>query len=101
MTRDPRERGSEQPGPWLHRTVRQAVSAWLQLEADERERKTRLGHHDESQAQRPDSGPGALLHVYCHASEALSTRTPFPAVVEATDVGVGSMGETMVGWEEV
>lgn len=57
-----------------------------------RELKTILGHHDEFQPQRPDSGHAILLHVYCHALEALGTDKPLLALVEATDVGVGRHG---------
>lgn len=72
---------------WLSRTLRQSVPAWLLLEADERKLKTSLGHHDEFQPQRPDSGHTAVLSVYCPALEALGTKRSFLDVVETTDVG--------------
>lgn len=46
-TREPRDCGTEQPGPWLHRIVRLPVPAWLQQETDEGKVETRLGHHGE------------------------------------------------------
>ena len=48
-------------GPWLSRTQRQPVPAWLQLEAEERKLETSLGHYDECQPQRPAHTMGLSL----------------------------------------
>lgn len=88
-----RKPSAEHPGPpWLSRTLRQPVPAWLLLEAGERKLKAHLGPRDELQPQRPISGPRAVLSVYCPALEALGTKRPFLAMAEATDVGVGRHG---------